>query len=325
MPADTSIWNRYWQADRGAACQADDRGLYTGVVARAWRAFANQLHAGSRVLDLATGNGAVAELLVESLRSGQTPVTIVGIDRAVIHPRLPASPKPGVECRWYANTPVETLPFAANMFHAVTSQYGVEYGDLERAVEEAARVLRPGGHLQWICHARSGHLARDAHEEAIRARSLMSLQLPGKVANLVRVQICNGSFIAGSHRVTAGTPEARSVSSGLQEGFRISGSRPGAPNGNLGLFIHNLAHLYQHRESHPVDLVLDKLNELEEEIQVHAGRLEALYAAALDADRIRLLEAKLEAAGLEIGTGPEHLESDSGRIVGIRFTARKPA
>lgn len=325
MPTDTSIWNRYWQADRGAACQADDRGLYTGVVAGAWKAFANQLCPGSRVLDLATGNGAVPELLVESIRPDQTPVTIFGVDRAVIHPRQHGSREIGIECRWFPHTPIEALPFAANMFHAVTSQYGVEYGDLELAIAEAARVLRPGGHLQWICHVRSGHLARDAKEEAKRARSLISLRLPEKVANLVRIQVRNGRFIDDSHRATATTPEARSVGTGLREGFRISGSKPGAPNGNLGLVIHNLAHLYQHRERHPVELVLEKLDELAEEIEVHAGRLEALYAAALDADRMRLLLSRLEAAGLAIGAGPENLESDTGRIVGIRVTARKPA
>ncbi|MCA1780588.1 MAG: tetratricopeptide repeat protein, partial [Xanthomonadaceae bacterium] len=246
---------------------------------------------------MATGNGAVPELLLDCLRADQLPVSFYGVDQAKIHPRLPASPRAGVQCHWYPNTPVETLPFASSMFQVVTSQYGVEYGDLEVAVAESARVLRPGGHLQWICHARSGHLARDANEEATRARALIALQLPEKVANLVRAQVRNGRFMADSHRLTAATPAARSVGSGLREGFRISGSKPGAPNGNLGLIIHNLAHLYQHRESQAVDQVLAKLGELSEEIEVHAGRLEALYAAALDVRQVRLLAARLEAAG----------------------------
>lgn len=321
---DRSAWAAYWRDARGAACQADEDGRYRGVIARLWRDRFRAVNSGDRILDLATGNGAVIELAVECLSEAQLPVEFVGIDSAGIRPRIGERPRPGVRCSWHAGVSNESLPFTADAFDGVASQYGVEYGELDPAVNEAARVLKPGGWLHWICHWREGDLARDAAAEAAQARELETLNLPGRVADLIRAQVRDGSWMPDSHRATAHLEVAQRMREALGKAFTITGARPGQEGGNLSLFLHNLAWLYQHREQHAVETVLEKLAECAEQLRYHEHRLTSLVNAALTPERLAGLTAALAGAGLDLLEDEAVIEPATGRTVGYRVVAVKP-
>ena len=104
-----------------------------------WRAFlVSRIPAeAKRVLDVATGTGAVALALVESGH------TVVGIDQsaemlAVARARLP-------EVAFHEGR-AEALPFADAEFDALTFTYLLRYvDDVPATLRELARVVRPGG------------------------------------------------------------------------------------------------------------------------------------------------------------------------------------
>ncbi|MFU8831429.1 MAG: class I SAM-dependent methyltransferase [Wenzhouxiangella sp.] len=319
----TSAWDRYWQDGRGAACQADERGFYQGVIASTWSRLFTTLPAGCRLLDLATGNGAVPALAAELLSPGQFPVEIHGVDSARIRPMLEQQPAGGIRFRWHPRTRNESLPFAAGMFDGVVSQYGVEYGDLQRTVSEVGRILRADGWLQWVCHWRDGDIARDAADEAERAGRLRALSLPARISALVKRQQRNGCYIPNSHQRTWHLAEAVRVKHGLAEGFDIARSTPTQPVGNLGLFLHNLAHLYQHREQHPVEEMLERMARCDEELLAHQQRLEAQVRAALTNERVDQLKMWLSEFGLELITRKQLCEPSTGRVVGMLLQAAR--
>jgi len=316
-------WDRYWSDGRVVACQAGQDDRYSGVIAGKWEAFFGMLPAGSNLLDLATGNGGVPELAVQALGQAQLPATIHGVDRAAIKPRLPEQPRPGLRCFWHGNTSNESLPFVDASFDAVVSQYGVEYGDLGASIDEACRVLKPGGRIHWICHWREGDIAVDAKDEARRAAKIRTLKIPQKINRLIDIQQRGGHFILDSHRRTWQTPEAAEVKRVLAEGFRLARCRPHEPSGNLGLFLHNLAHLYQYRESHSVAEVKDKMKECDQELFYHQSRLEALAAAALNSKSLDEIETRLAAHQVEVDSRDLITEPASGRVVGIEIAAQK--
>ena len=96
------------------------------------------VHAGSRVLDVATGPGGVAA--AAAARGAQS---VVGADLSPRMVALAASLHPGVEFR---EADAEALPFDAGAFDAVVSNFGVgHFPRPERAVAEFARVLASGG------------------------------------------------------------------------------------------------------------------------------------------------------------------------------------
>ncbi|HWH17927.1 MAG TPA: class I SAM-dependent methyltransferase [Allosphingosinicella sp.] len=150
MSADrpTDAWAAYWSsagADRRGCLPNAKAGL--GPALRSiWQDFAARLPRNAKVLDLGTGDGAV----LRELRAVRSGLALTGVDSA---PQLPSAPagiklKPGVA--------MERLPFPEHAFDAVTSQFGIEYGDTALIAGEAARVLKPEGRLCFIIHNREG-------------------------------------------------------------------------------------------------------------------------------------------------------------------------
>lgn len=105
---------------------------------------------GTRLLDVATGPGYVASL---AAKRGAEPVGLDFSETMLAHAR---SRSPGVE---FVNGDATALPFPDNSFDAVTGAFVLLHlGRPERAVAEAARVLRPGGSAAftvWDVPARS--------------------------------------------------------------------------------------------------------------------------------------------------------------------------
>src|SRR4030095_8608677 len=62
-----SAWNRFWNYDRLASFGTGvGAGNYGDEIAAGWREFFLGLPAGARVLDLCTGNGAIAVMALEA-------------------------------------------------------------------------------------------------------------------------------------------------------------------------------------------------------------------------------------------------------------------
>ncbi len=153
-------WSDFWAQNTksgqdGGCLPAKYQGIDAAQRA-AWHGFVRDLPRKSALLDVATGDGRVMRWILQK-RSDVKPV---GVDMA---PELPAPPK-GARVR--SGVPMEELPFPDAKFDAVTSQFGFEYGDLEAAASEIARVLKPEGIVGLITHRIDGPIL--AHNAARR-------------------------------------------------------------------------------------------------------------------------------------------------------------
>jgi ubiquinone/menaquinone biosynthesis C-methylase UbiE len=152
--SDNWAWKAYWQeADRLAACVPDNPESAAAIEAHWQHVFAD-LPAGTRVLDVATGNGV---LLVWAARAASTvgrSLALTGVDLADIDPEhfLPDYREDLAPASFHGSVAAEALPFADGSFDIVVSQYGLEYAELAPALGEAARVLAPQGRLFWLAH-----------------------------------------------------------------------------------------------------------------------------------------------------------------------------
>lgn len=167
-------WNRYWRHGPLHSLATSFNGNYQGAIGQFWvQAFA-RLDAEQRVLDIATGNGAVPALLRTSMP--ELDVAIDAIDLAELSPSwidmLEDTEK--ARTRFHANTRAEALPFEDASFDLATSQYGIEYSDHVRSLSELARVVRPGGHCAFVLHHARSHLAMMAEDEVTAAEVLLS-------------------------------------------------------------------------------------------------------------------------------------------------------
>ncbi|MDH4108898.1 MAG: class I SAM-dependent methyltransferase [Gammaproteobacteria bacterium] len=146
-------WQHFWRENRLAACVPDNP-VSAAAIERHWTAFFSELPAGTRVLDIATGNGVLLVWAGRAARSAGRELKLTGIDLADIDPArfLPEHRDDLAAVQFIGGTAAESLPFADGSFDAVISQYGLEYADLGLALNNAARVLAQGGQLRWLAH-----------------------------------------------------------------------------------------------------------------------------------------------------------------------------
>lgn len=148
----SEVWSRYWAQGALHSCVGSlDNEKYDGAIGAFWGQVYRALPVHARVLDIATGNGALPKLL---LTARADRLECHAIDLARITPAwqqaLPAHQRDQVH--FHSGVSAEALPFEHGSFALVTSQYGVEYSDLARSVPEMLRVLAPGGEIALVCH-----------------------------------------------------------------------------------------------------------------------------------------------------------------------------
>ena len=313
-------WDRFWSYDRLSSFgTGQGAGNYGEAIAAGWHAFFASLPKGARVLDIATGNGAIALLAVEAGDELQ----VTGADLARVEPAAFVSRgKDKLErIRFLANTPAEDLPLDDGGVDAVTSQYGIEYSDLERSLPEAVRVLAPGGRLRFATHAAEGSVAADTRRAIADADLLLDeVGLVGQARDCI-------TAILGVERGQARSPfaqtEAQAKYRAFREGLQAVANRvQAAADPAMLTSVHRaLTDLFQERQSHDDATLQSKLADLQTEVEAHRERERALLAAALTADQVAALAERLTKLGLADVTQSE--QRDAGDLIGHVIEARR--
>jgi SAM-dependent methyltransferase len=146
-PARSQVWSRYWAGGTLHSCAGSFDANYGGAIADFWRQAFAALPVPARVLDIASGNGPLAQMLL-----GQRPepaITCDAVDLARVSPGWAAG-QPRV-C-FHPAVAAEALPFGDASFDLVASQFGVEYSELDRALAEVQRVRKPGSTVHFVLH-----------------------------------------------------------------------------------------------------------------------------------------------------------------------------
>lgn len=164
-------WTLYWQSGCLDSCVATQSSQDAVAIEAYWQGLATQLESGSRILDLATGNGAVPAMLLKVDKT----LRVTGVDKADIEPlRFLSEPGALASADFQGDVDICSLPFADAEFDAVTSQFGIEYASLPEAVPEAARVVRHGGKLQLLMHHADSEVVKPAKAKRREMGSLLA-------------------------------------------------------------------------------------------------------------------------------------------------------
>lgn len=128
---------RVAMSDRARPCYPED--------AVAWLAQKVGIKPGRQVVDLAAGTGDLTELLADAGADlvAVEPVTAM---RALLRARLPGIPVLGGTA--------EAIPLADKSVDGVVVAQAFQWFDTRRALDEIARVVRPGGYLGLIWNAK---------------------------------------------------------------------------------------------------------------------------------------------------------------------------
>jgi len=175
-------WSRYWASGALTSLPEDFRANYDGEILAFWQARSAGIPEGGKVLDVCTGNGAVALLIAEALAQLGRTARITAVDLADIQParivqRFPALAAFIERIRFVGTRPFEDIALGDASQDLIVSQYGIEYCDPEAAARQCARLLRPGGRLALITHATDSAMRSTMEQELAQYEAVVEAGL----------------------------------------------------------------------------------------------------------------------------------------------------
>lgn len=328
-PLANQSWTDFWQ--RGELTTLTHfRDGYSGELAAFWHALVERLVEGARVVDLATGNGAVPMVLLWHARTFGLRLELEGVDVAGIDPVAHAGRRADwladlATIRFHPGTPLERTGLPSAHYHLVTSQYGIEYGDLDAAVDEIARLLMPGGLFGAIIHSADSQVAISARRlDDFLDLLLRKLDIPGRVRDLLgRV---GESRDETSLTLLMSQPENARAYDGLLAALaqaELVARQDDETYGTLNGFATRIMAPLGAALSHSLDEKLALVADVERISRNLGSRMQDLLSAALDRDGQQRFADRLTRAGLIPETCTQIVFGRQQEMMGYGIVARR--
>lgn len=297
--ADLAHWSRFW--DQGYITTLGDTKPrnYDGVVREFWHEKFAELPQRARILDIATGNGAIATIAAEAGIALDKDFFVAATDLADIQVELIGDERTKQARQsivFYSRTPCEQQPFDDDSFEMVTSQFGFEYSDIDRTLAEIRRVLVPGGRFVALSHHIDSSLADESRGElAIYSAAIDELDLLGETRKIFEalgdIPDAPGPVGAGNEAYAAQAEVLNRKVREFQERFGDD-ERSQIIVGTIGF----IARTAKQTTAGERFAALDKASA---DFRDHRERLLDMVAAALDPEAIDELAARAREAGFE--------------------------
>lgn len=302
---DDDEWAQFWRHGSVTTFERSGNPNYDGEIREFWERQFAALPYGARVVDLATGNGAVALLAAEySSRNGMR-FAIDALDRAGIQPRrdlrqAEAAREWLAAVRFRAGAPNENTGLEGECADLVTSQYGFEYGEPAASCRELMRVLKPGGRVALITHHANSVVVREATEGLEQHRLCLEReQLLGKAGRLVAAMGEAGTgFEKRLLRHDGRTERLRRKLNASVERLQRQARHFSDPGSGIGFILNGLGSAFAPGLDSPQRRKL--LRRLEESCAAYQRRMNDLLAATPNAGQFDRLLGHLRQAGLTV-------------------------
>ena len=297
-------WSVFWHSNQLHSCMPVDED--PDALGPVWRDFFSRLPPGAAILDLGTGNGSLAAQAVTVSQNQSPPFSIHGVDLADIEPTryVASADKLLSEVIFHPRTAMENLPFEAQSFDAVGSQYAIEYSNIKESLREVIRVLKPGGQLRFLLHANDGVLKDRCRQQYEQAEIILASDLFPATTDLLGalVEAESKNTQQAIKRAEELILRVKNVFEALERKF--SDVKDRSLINNLFAAVRSLPGLRKSQN-------LQTLTKMSEDIQLlllaQSKRLHAMQQAALDdikvnemAEQLRLL--KVERVSLELAS-----------------------
>lgn len=173
-------WQAYWDQGAASSLLGGRPSAVQGFISRYFLSRVEQSHS---VLDIATGKGDLIRQLrpgAVSRRVGMDYVDLSSLAWDLSLARIDennegvggkVSDKGAVgRIEFYGKMDAASLDFEAASFDVVVSQFGIEYAELEKALLEVERVLKPQAQVMFICHRADTALIQQARRQLKEAK-----------------------------------------------------------------------------------------------------------------------------------------------------------
>lgn len=153
-------WSEYWASGALTSLPQDFVANYDGEVEDFWCATLADLNDGAKILDVCSGNLALPLLFAEyaerqAVNFSITAADLAKIDKSVVAKRFPRQANLIAQIELLSETAIEQIDqhLGGSAFDLISSQYGLEYCELEVVAEKLLQLLKPNGRLAFVSHA----------------------------------------------------------------------------------------------------------------------------------------------------------------------------
>lgn len=309
-----AVWTRHWASGSPHSCGGSYGEVYGGAIAAFWGDVLESVSPGCRVLDLATGSAALPRLFLRMAPHKQ--LHIDAVDLSTVQPvwlRDDAAARDTVQ--FHGGVSIEALPFGAESFDLVVSQFGLEYAGPD-ALDELCRVRAPGARTALVVHHAD---ARPVRLAAVELKHLDWLTGPSGLLHVARAMTglmaragtAEGrASLASDTRALATRDRFNAAQRDLEARYR---AHPDGADVLLEVRDAVARALSQSREGGDAAAANVALDALASTLDDARWRLEDLVACALDEPRVRALSARICPAGQRSELQPL---IDAGHLMG---------
>ncbi|WP_075188119.1 class I SAM-dependent methyltransferase [Teredinibacter haidensis] len=303
-------WSTFWQQGYITTFGVSKPHNYDGTTLAFWRDHFLALPSRAKVLDIATGNGAIAAIAMDVSNKSSKSFLVSATDIAVINASVHgcyASVRNGIE--FHSNTPCEKQPFESHCFNLITSQFGFEYSDIGKTLVEVRRLLREGGRFVAISHHTDSELLKasrvelDIYREALDELDLFGF-LSGYFYTLGTPEQNKNTEERGLRKATVGAQELNRRMNTFMSSHRKDETAKGV--------VSAIVQLAKVASTKSRDERVKLANNAEERFVQARARLKDMASAALDQNAIdQLTKAAMKLGFTTVKCKPTVLENNS--------------
>ena len=286
-------WDTYWDGAQSSAAFSGG-GSTDPLILSFWDDyFQIVLDSGAspKIIDIASGNGAVVEAATTVFGDRLPPFTCLDVSEAAIS--MLEQRFPGVT-GIVADAANSQLPAAS--FDVVTSQFGVEYAGIE-AIESVSDLVAPGGELRMLLHHRDGLIYEQCDASLNAIRDMKEAEF---------IPLCVAMFETGYAMLEGGDKDAyrvagNNVSPAIQamEAIMVRYGRDVAASTIVRVY-RDVRTIHERMSQFESSAVIGWLEKMRGAIDAYEGRMASMLNVGIDATQFTQTCSNLEQRGFHI-------------------------
>jgi ubiquinone/menaquinone biosynthesis C-methylase UbiE len=151
-------WTGYWDQGMMTSLPTDFKANYDSEVKQFWYEHFEKLPDNAQILDVCTGNGAIALLAAEYSTENNKSFVVTATDAAQVNmetllKRFPEKQALVQKVHFKDQVALEEFNADKDSFDFISSQYGIEYCDWPKFNNTLAGWLKQGGTIVFMSHA----------------------------------------------------------------------------------------------------------------------------------------------------------------------------
>lgn len=310
-------WETYYRGGAIATCPTGPDANYSLEIRDSWVEFFAGFPDGARILDIGTGNGAVALIARDTATAAGLRFEIHGSDLARIDP--PRQVHGGETMfdgiAFHPGVATERLPFEAASFDVVSGQFALEYTDVGRSFREIFRILKPGGRARFSVHHADSVVVQNARQSLSQSHLVLD---ESRIFRRLRAFVAAEREAAGRPKAAATWNELNSAAVRLQQVVATTANAH-----TLRVTLDAVQKLVAARRQMSPPQLDREIDRVEREVRASVRRLQDLIGAARSEAAIMEMAGAAASAGFESETPQPQFQAGSVLVAWL-LDLRKP-